>query len=392
MFVRQSSATSASRMTNRTTATTLFALTGAALLMLVLIGCDKANTGAGDTQGAAPSPSAGERQFITIGTAPSGGMFFTFGGAVADTVGNAPGLNWRVNAEPTGGSMENIRMLDAGDIQFAMSNSSITYFAVRGQGDWDKPYDVRAIMTLFPNVAMFITPNSTGIQSIADLKGKRVSVGPPGAGFEYFVGPILNAHGVTYDDFEAIHAGQDSAADILGDGRIDAAFLGGGVPTASISRAASSITGGVLLIPFDVDAKAALIRDYPFFHEATIPAGTYKGQDETYPAMNVGSAHLITHASVDDDTVYQFTKALWEGRESMAAKLPPARAMKPPVVVQNTGAEFHPGAIRFYKEIGIWPGASAGDDATASDELSSTAADASPIQQNDQADQADQPE
>jgi uncharacterized protein len=299
----------------------------------------------------------GEREFISIGTAPPGGVFFTVGGALADVLNNHAGdRNWRVTAESTGGSMENIRRLETGDIQFAMSNASITYFAVRGEAGWEKAYPARSVMTLFPNVAMFIARKDSGIRSIADLRGKRVAVGPEGAGFEYFVGLITEAHGLTFDDFEDVYAGQQQCVDLLGDGSIAAAFLGGGVPTASITTAAASMD--IIMIPFGEDEKRQLIETYPFFEPATIPAGTYRGQEEDFEGLNVGSAHLITSASVPEDLVYDATRILYENRAEVAEKHAAGRAINAVNVVKNPGTEFHPGAVRYFTEIGIWPGSS----------------------------------
>lgn len=318
--------------------------------LAILWGCS-----GGDTpDGSADSTDTGKRQFISVGSAPIGGMFYLVGGAISDVVNaNAPELNWKVTNESTGGSQENIVLLDKGDIQFAISNSSISYFAVRGEGGWDKAYDIRAVMTMFANVAMFITKKDSGLTTIADLKGKRVSVGPQGAGFEYFIRPLIQAHGVTYDDFQQVYGSQLNSVDYLKDGSIDAAFLGGGVPTSSITQAATTMN--ISLIPYGDAEKAQLIEQYPFFNSATIPAGTYKGTDEEYNGLNVGSAHIITHASATDEQVYQFTKTVYESREQLVEKVKAARAINPKNVVVNTGTEFHPGAIRYYTEIGIWP-------------------------------------
>lgn len=318
-----------------------------------------ADSGAGETSAEAPAAPAG-REFISIGTAPPGGVFYTIGGAIADVLNNNAGdSGWRVTAESTGGSMENIRRLDSGDMQFAVSNASISYFAVRGKAGWEKPYPVRNVMTLFPNVAMFITKKDSGIQSIADLKGKRVAVGPEGAGFEDFVRPIVEAHGLSFDDFDDVYAGQQQCVDLLGDGSIDAAFLGGGVPTAAITSAAASMD--ILLIPYGEAEKQKLIADYPFFEPATIPAGTYRGQDTPFEGMNVGSAHLITAASVPDDLVYAVTKTIYEHRDEVAGKHAAGKAINAANVVKNPGTEFHPGAIRYYQEAGLWPGSPSPD-------------------------------
>lgn len=298
----------------------------------------------------------GKRQFISVGTAPVGGAFYTVGSAVCEVVNEQAGdSNWRVSAESTGGSMENIRLLTQGKLQFAMSNSSITYFAVRGEGDWEQKHDTRAVMTLFPNVAMFVTPAGSSIKSVADLKGKRVFLGPEGAGFEYFVNPILEAHGLTIADLTPRYGSQQSAVDLLGDGAVDAAMIGGGVPNPALAQMAQA--NPIRLVPYDEDAKAKLINDYPFFEPASIPAGTYSGIDEEYKGLNVGSAHLITQASIDEQLVYDFVKKVYENREQIAGRHRAAKDITPENVAKANGTEFHPGAIRYYQEIGIWPAA-----------------------------------
>ena len=160
-------------------------------------------------------------------------------------------------------------------------------------------------------------------KKIVDLKGKRVTVGVAGAGFEFFVRPILQAHGVTYDDFTPLYNTQPGAVDMLADGSAAAAFLGGGIPTASIVQLSASQE--VHFIPFDESAKQSLFETYPFFFPAIIPVGTYRGQEEAFAGMNVGSAHFITSADKDEDMVYQFTKILYEHRAEVAKQHPAAR-------------------------------------------------------------------
>jgi len=290
--------------------------------------------------------------FVSIGTAPPGGAFFVVGGAIGEVL-NSVGAeqNWRVTAESTMGSQENIARLMSGDLDFAVSNAAITYFAVRGDGEWDEAQEVQAVMTLAPNVALFLTPASTGIASIAELKGKRVVIGPAGAGFENFVAPILAAHGVGMDEITPLYATQASAVDMLADNSAAAAFLGGAIPTASISQACAS--QDIVFLPFDEEAKASLIADYAFFHPATIPGATYRGQEEDYHGLNVGSMHLITATSQDEDLVYRFTKALYELREEVAEKHPAGRAINPQNASRHTGTEFHPGALRYFQEAGL---------------------------------------
>lgn len=276
------------------------------------------------------------------------------GGALSEVLNAHSGeLGWQVTAEATKGTQENLRRLASGELDFGMANAAISYFAVRGEGGWDQPMAVQAVMTLAPNVALFIAPQKGTVETIADLRSKRVVMGPAGAGFEYFLRPILGAHGLTYADITALNATQSGAVDLLADGSAAAAFLGGAVPTASITQASSS--QDIAFVPFDSKAVEQLVADYPFFDRATIPAGTYRGQAEDFAGMNVGSMHLVTSTSVDAELVYQVTKAIYENRAEVVEKHPAGKAINPKVVVRDTGIEFHPGAVRFYREIGIWP-------------------------------------
>jgi TRAP transporter TAXI family solute receptor len=325
-----------SRLSLRTTC--LLALAAG---MLLIVGC-----------------SGGGRKFITLGTAPIGGAFAPVGNAIASVLNTHAGENnWKVQAKGTKGSQQNIRDLEKGELQLGMSNSAISYYAYRGESSWDEKYDIRAVVTLAPNIAMFITKKETGIDSVAGLKGKRVSVGPAGAGFEMFVGPLMTEHGVTYTeeqkDFTPVYQIQSDAVSSLGDGDVDAAFLGGAVPTSSITQACSQMD--VVFIPYDDDVKATLIEKYPFFNAATIAKEKYADLEADYEGLNVGSMHLITHADLDEDTVYELTKTIWENRAEIAKQHPAGNAINEKNAARYTGTPFHKGAIRFYKEIGIWP-------------------------------------
>lgn len=298
---------------------------------------------------------AGRPVFLSLGTAPPGGAFFVVGGALTEVLNeHGSDLDWRVTAEATMGSQENIRRLSSGELHLALCNASITYFAVRGLGDWVSPHAIRSVMTLAPNVALFITPTRSGIRRLSDLKGKRVLVGPAGAGFEYFLQPLLDAHGIQYSDFTPLHATQAGAVDMLADGSAAAAFLGGAVPTASISQACAS--QDIFFIPFDEQAKERLVAAYPFFSPAVIPAGTYRGQHEDFHGLDVGSLHLVTSAGQNEELIYHVTRILYENRSGVEQKHPAGKAINARNVVRNVGTEFHPGAIRYYQEIGIWAG------------------------------------
>lgn len=317
-------------------------------LLLLSIAMVPAACAGGSEEATASAPA-----FLSIGTAPAGGAFFPVGTALTEVLNASPTHTWQVNNEATSGSQENIRRLAAGELDFALSNAAITYFAVRGAEGWDREYQMRSVLTMAPNVALFITRADSAIQRIADLAGKRVVIGPAGAGFEYFVRPILAAHGVSYDDFTALNATQVGTVDMLTDGAADAVFLGGAVPTSSITQAAATMD--IRFIPFDEEVRQRLIEDYLFFRAATIPAGTYRNQDVAFEGLDVGSMHFITSAATDEQLVYDVTKILYEQRERVAEQHPAGRAINPTNAVRDTGTPFHPGAIRYFQEIGIWP-------------------------------------
>jgi len=323
-------------------------------LFLVPLAFALAAFGCGGGGGDGDAGKASGPTFLSIGTAPPGGAFFPVGSAIAEVLdANAGDRGWSVSAEGTKGTQENIRRIDSGELELALANSAISYFAVRGSERWGEASNIASVMTLAPNVALFIAPAGSSVQTVADLKGKRVYVGPAGAGFDYFLRPLLEAHGVSYDEIEAIHGTQAAAVDYLSDGSTDAAFLGGAVPTASITQVATSLS--IRFIPYDPAATQALIEGYEFFRPATIPAGTYRGLDSDYAGLDVGSMHLIAAADADEELIYDVTKTLYEHRDEVVAKHPAGKAINPNNAARDTGTPFHPGAIRYYREIGIWP-------------------------------------
>jgi len=306
--------------------------------------------GGGGEQGAAPA----QPRYLSIGTAPAGGAFYPVGGALAEVLNeNLAADGWSVTAEATKGSQENIRRLQSHELDLALSNAAISYFAFRGAEGFDTAYNIRAAMTLAPNVAQFLVPAESAVKTIPDLAGKRVAVLPAGAGVEYFLRPILTAHGLAWDDITWVPGPQASSADQLADGSVDAAYLGGAIPTAAITQVCTS--RDVRFVPYDPAAMDAVSKEYVFFDRATIPAGTYRGQDADFAGLDVGSMHLIVHASASDDLVYRVVKTLWEHRAAVAERHRAGLSIREGNVVRDTGIPFHPGAIRFYREIGLWP-------------------------------------
>jgi TRAP transporter TAXI family solute receptor len=211
---------------------------------------------------------------------------------------------------------------------------------------------VRAVSTIAPNVGVFVTTKGTGIQTFADLKGKRVVLGPAGAGFDYFLKPVFEAHGLTYEDVTVLNGNYLDAADMLTDGKADAAFMGGAIPIPAVTQLCS--TQDVVFIKLD-DGIAEKLSKYPFYAAIPVKADAYSDLEEDFVGLNVGNMQLITHANVDEELVYDFTKLMYENRDKVAEKHPAAKAINPKNAARDTGTPFHPGAVRFYQEIGIWP-------------------------------------
>ena len=368
--------------------------------------------------GAVACRQGDQRRFLSLGTAPVGGTFPVVGGAIAEVLNLHRGAhNWKIQIKGSKGSQENIRRLASGQFELGMSNSAISYFASLGRSSWQTEghYEVRAVCTLAPLVAMFVTKRDSGIRAIGDLKGRRVVVGPAGAGFEMFVMPILESHGVAADTFSAIYAPQGVAVEMLSDGAVDAAFLGGALPAQSIIQASGSFE--VYVIPFDPKVRGRLIRDYAFFKP--IPHSLVKSR---YPKilhyeledriaqmsraenltvirdqglrvpgaetmelaslrkavagarfgwLNVGSMQVVTHKRTDKQLIQNLLEVLWEQREELARRHPALGFLQLKAVplpdgqkrliqgaVLYTGIPFHPGAVEFYEshpEIGFRP-------------------------------------
>ena len=314
-----------------------------AATFISFLGCETPSTTDGDGE---------KREFITLGTAPLGGVFVPVGNAIATTVDKNKGdLNWVVSSSATKGTQENIRNLESDELKVAMANAAISYFAVRGQGAWETKREIRAIATMAPNVGMFVTTKNSGIKSIADLKGKRVVLGPAGAGFDYFLKPLLEAHGIKYSDMTVLNGNYLTATQMIADGKADAAFMGGAHPVSAAEQLCSS--QDVVFLKFDETAVEKL-KQYPFYFNVLIPAEKYSDLNEDLMGINVGNMQLLTHANVPEETVYNFTKIVYENRDAIAEQHAAGKSLNPKNITRDVGTPFHPGAIKYYKEAGLW--------------------------------------
>ena len=298
-------------------------------------------TGCGDD-------SAAEKKFLNIGTGGTAGTYYPIGGAMAEVLNkDIPGMN--ASAQSTGASVANINMLKDGSVDLAIVQNDITYYAVNGTEMFkDKKVDgLKGIATLYPETCQAVTLDSSGIKSIADLKGKKVAVGAAGSGVEANARQIMEAYGVTYDDIQVQYLSFAEAASALKDGNIDAAFLTAGYPTSAVQDIASQHK--VRLLPVEADKADALIAQYPFYTKTVIPAGTYAGFDEDVQAVSV-MAMLVANDKVDDNLGYAITKALFTNLERIHTAHSAAKAILKEKAMEGMPLPMNAGAEKFFKE------------------------------------------
>lgn len=297
----------------------------------VLAGCG----GSGD-QGA-------KKQFLNIATGGTAGTYYPIGGAFAEILNKEiPGMN--ASAQSTGATVANINMLKEGSVDLAIVQNDIAHYAVNGTEMFqDKKVDnIRGIATLYPETCQFVTLDSSGIKSIAELKGKRVAVGAAGSGVEANVRQILAAYGIEYSDIDAQYLSFAEGANALKDGNVDVACLTAGYPTASVQDIASQHK--VRLLPVDGDKADALIAKYPFYTKTTVPAGTYAGFDEDVPTVSV-MAMLVCTDKVDDKLGGEIAKAIFmnldrvQAAHSVGKLITKEGALKGMSLPMNKGAE-----------------------------------------------------
>ncbi|HOV02911.1 MAG TPA: TAXI family TRAP transporter solute-binding subunit [Kaistiaceae bacterium] len=304
--------------------------------------------------GAAVEASA-EQKFISIGTGGVTGVYYPTGGAVCRLVNkDRKDHGIRCSVESTGGSVYNINTVRAGELEFGVAQSDWQYHAFKGTSKFEEqgPFDKeRAVFSIHPEPFTLIVQKGSGIAKFEDLKGKKVNVGNPGSGQRATTEVVMEAFGMKMEDFAlAAELKGSEMAQALCDGKIDAMIYTIGHPAAAITEAAT--TCDVELVDVTGEPIDKLVADNPYYREAVIPAGTYKGTDKDVTTFGVG-ATLISSADVADDVVYVLVKAVFDNFDDFK-KLHPAFAnlKEAEMIKDGLSAPLHPGAEKYYKERG----------------------------------------
>lgn len=305
--------------------------------------------------------------FFRIGTAGTGGMYYPVGGLIAEAISAPPGAltcdrggscgvpGMVASAVATKGSVANIMAIRDGRLESALVQGDVAYWAQGGTGIWhDKPAvsQLRAIANLYPESLHLVTRAGAGIASVADLRGKRVSLDVPGSGTRVDARLVLDAAGIRDADLVLSDLTPNQAAARMADGQLDAFFFVGGYPATVISQLASH--HGIHLVPIDGALAQAVLATSPYFVTDAIPAQTYDGQVQAVPTLSVG-AQWVTLADQPEALIHDITRALWstQGLKILASGHSRARAIQPERAIQGLGIPLHPGAMRYYREAGL---------------------------------------
>ena len=309
---------------------------------------------------------AQELKFFTIGTGGTAYTYYPVGGMIANAISKPPGSrecgkggscgvpNLIASAVSSRGSVDNVNAIISGLRNSGFAQSDVAYWAYTGTGTMEgkePAKDLRTIAALFQEHIHLVALKKSNINSVKDLKGKRVSLDEPGSGTYVDAKLILESNGLSTNDVKAEALKGKAATDALRNGKVDAIFVVAGYPTGAIVELASAVD--IKLVPIDGAGAKALTSKYGFFSESPIPSGTYEGVDQVN-TVAVG-AQWFTSAKEDSELIYQITKALWnkESRKLMDVGHAKGKTITPDTALSGVGVPLHPGAEKFYKEAGL---------------------------------------
>jgi len=309
---------------------------------------------------------AQELNFFTIGTGGTAYTYYPVGGVIANAISKPPGSRecgkggscgvdgLIASAVSSRGSVDNVNAIISGLRNSGFAQSDVAYWAFTGTGTMEgkePAKDLRTIAALFEEHIHLVAMADSGINSVADLKGKRVSLDEPGSGTYVDANLILEANGLSSDMITAEALKGGAASEALRNGKIDAFFVVAGYPTGSLVELASAAS--IKLVPIDGAGADALTSKYGFFAASDIPEGAYEGVNTT-ATVAVG-AQWFTSAKEDEELIYNITKALWndESRKLLDVGHAKGKTITRATALNGVGVPLHAGAERFYKEAGL---------------------------------------
>ena len=293
--------------------------------------------------------AVGRSEQIRLATGGNTGTYYAYGSTLAQILTEKTGIPITIQA--TGASKANIQLMDGGEVELAMVQNDVMDYAWKGtdlfNGEITQSFN--AMAALYAEVCQVVANPASGIRTIADLRGKNVSVGDAGSGTEFNARQILEAYGISFNDINKQNLGFGPSADAIKDNKLDAAFIVAGAPTPAVVDLAT--TKDILVLEVD-DAHIEILRKaYPFYTQYPIPAGSYRGQTSAVKTVAV-KATFIVSPKISEDTVYRLTKALFDNRAQIMAAHVKGEELSLSYAVDGISVPFHPGAIRYFREAG----------------------------------------
>ena len=291
------------------------------------------------------------QQSINVLTGGTSGVYYPLGVALSGSIGKAL-PNAKVSVQATKASVENLNLLQAGrgEIAFTLGDSLSDAWKGNEEAGFKAPLKkLRGIAAIYPNYIQIVARADAGIRTLADLKGKKISVGAPRSGTELNARAVLGAAGLTYKDFAKVeYLPFGESVELMKNRQLDVTLQSAGLGVASLCDLATAMDIVVVPVPADIIKK---IND-PAYLATTVPADTYRGQTAAVPTAAVQN-YLVTQDGVPADTVYAMTKALWTGLDALVAAHSAAKAIKLEHALDGMPVPLHPGAERYYKEVGL---------------------------------------
>jgi uncharacterized protein len=302
----------------------------------------------------AASATASAQTFFRINTGGTAGTYYPIGGLIANAISQPAVPNLVATAVASNGSVANVNAIQGGGAESGFTQADVAFWAYTGTGVYEgkpKVADLRLIANLYQESFQLVVRKGANIKSIADLKGKRVSLDEPGSGTLINARAILAAYGITEKEIKVENLKPNAAGEKLKDNSLDAFFFVGGYPAGAIAELTA--TGGIDILPITGPEADKLIKDFNFYSADNIPADTYKGIGAV-KTLSVG-AQWVTSAKQDATLVYNITKALWNDntRKALDAGHAKGKSIVSKNAIAGAGIPIHPGAEKFYKEVGL---------------------------------------
>ncbi|AWB33573.1 TAXI family TRAP transporter solute-binding subunit [Orrella marina] len=295
------------------------------------------------------------REFFGIATGGTGGTYYPLGGMLAQLISNKATINGKkvsATAESAGASVANAKLLANDDIESAFVAADILDAAYNGRAQFEGNAlpQLRALAALYPETVQLITRADSGINSIADLKGKSISSGSPGSGQYQLLTDLLEISGLSRSDVSEDSSSFTQAVDKIKDGNLDATLITAGVPTAAVTDFAQA--HDLKVVPIAGALVEKLRETQPYYAKVTLPANTYKGQTEPVDTIAV-LAVWATNENLSDDAAYEVTKALFENLDTMGKVHVQGKNITTDTALEVGSVPVHPGALRYFKEKGL---------------------------------------